>query len=86
MTRRGSLLYVAKVSVAALVLSSIAGGHTAKAETTTAAPGQILVAAPSEGACRWCDFRIVCGPNEEARIERKNQKDLADLAALRSMR
>ena len=45
-----------------------------------------LVAAPDDGACRWCDFRAVCGPREEERVGRKNQKDLADLAALRSMR
>ena len=45
-----------------------------------------LVAAPADGACRWCDFHAVCGPREEERIGRKNQKDLADLHALRSMR
>jgi CRISPR/Cas system-associated exonuclease Cas4 (RecB family) len=45
-----------------------------------------LVAAPDEGACRWCDFRAVCGPREEERTARKNPKDLADLRALRSMR
>jgi CRISPR/Cas system-associated exonuclease Cas4 (RecB family) len=45
-----------------------------------------LVAAPATGACRWCDFRAVCGPREEERLEHKNPKDLADLQALRSMR
>ena len=45
-----------------------------------------LVAAPSKGACRWCDFRAVCGPREEERIKRKNRDRLADLDALRSMR
>ncbi len=45
-----------------------------------------LAAAPAKGACRWCDFRSVCGPREEARVARKNQHDLADLIALRSMR
>jgi len=45
-----------------------------------------LPAAPADGACRWCDFRAVCGPREEERIARKHKQDLADLAALRSMR
>jgi len=45
-----------------------------------------LPAAPDEGACRWCDFRPVCGPREEDRIARKATDRLADLAALRSMR
>jgi CRISPR/Cas system-associated exonuclease Cas4 (RecB family) len=45
-----------------------------------------LAAAPAKDACRWCDFRSVCGPREEARVARKNQNDLADLIALRSMR
>jgi ATP-dependent helicase/nuclease subunit B len=43
-----------------------------------------LAAAPAEGACRWCDFRPVCGPNEEERIARKPGDPLRDLAALRS--
>ncbi len=42
-----------------------------------------LPAAPDEGACRWCDFTAVCGPYEERRSRRKNQKRLADLAKLR---
>ena len=45
-----------------------------------------LAAAPAKDACRWCDFRSVCGPREEARVARKNQNELADLIALRSMR
>jgi CRISPR/Cas system-associated exonuclease Cas4 (RecB family) len=43
-----------------------------------------LAAAPKEGACAWCDFRVVCGPSAEARIARKPQERLRDLAALRS--
>ena len=39
------------------------------------------------GACRWCDFRPVCGPREEERVAPQEPRtDLADLAALRSMR
>ena len=45
-----------------------------------------LVAAPDKDACRWCDFRAVCGPREEERVRRKNASDLEDLRALRSMR
>jgi CRISPR/Cas system-associated exonuclease Cas4 (RecB family) len=45
-----------------------------------------LPAAPDEDACRWCDFRAVCGPREEDRVERKAKERLADLIALRSMR
>jgi CRISPR/Cas system-associated exonuclease Cas4 (RecB family) len=43
-----------------------------------------LAAAPSEGACGWCDFRQVCGPHEELRVSRKPKEWLADLAELRS--
>lgn len=43
-----------------------------------------LAAAPDRGACQWCDFRPVCGPNEERRIARKIQRPLADLHALRN--
>ncbi|WP_419161665.1 PD-(D/E)XK nuclease family protein [Candidatus Palauibacter sp.] len=28
-------------------------------------------ALPREGACRWCDYRQVCGPDEERRVRRK---------------
>ena len=34
-----------------------------------------LPAYPSKGACRWCDFRPVCGPHEEARTGRKLAED-----------
>ena len=46
-----------------------------------------LAAAPQTGACRYCDFRPVCGPSEERRTMRKNRRDalLADLMALREM-
>ena len=43
-----------------------------------------LAAAPSDGACTWCDFRQVCGPNEEVRTARKPREMLADLLELRS--
>jgi hypothetical protein len=45
-----------------------------------------LVAAPDKDACRWCDFRPVCGPREEERVKHKTADRLADLQALRGMR
>ena len=42
-----------------------------------------LAAAPAPGACDWCDFRPVCGPNEEQRVGRKPDEPLADLEELR---
>ena len=45
-----------------------------------------LAAAPAEGACAWCDFRPVCGPNEEQRIIRKPSDRLRDLFELRIRR
>ncbi len=43
-----------------------------------------LAPAPSEGACTWCEFRPVCGPDEEQRVRRKPQAFLQDLIWLRS--
>lgn len=45
-----------------------------------------LAAAPAEGACGWCDFRPVCGPNEEQRTGRKPTDRLRDLFELRIRR
>ncbi len=44
-----------------------------------------LPPAPKERACRWCDFRAVCGPYEEIRVTRKDPKPLAALFDLRKM-
>jgi RecB family exonuclease len=44
-----------------------------------------LPPAPKERACRWCDFRAVCGPYEEIRATRKDQKPLAALLHLREI-
>ncbi len=46
--------------------------------------GGFLPAAPRERACAICDFRPVCGPDEERRIEGKDDRKLADLDRLRS--
>jgi RecB family exonuclease len=45
-----------------------------------------LPAAPREGACRFCEYRVRCGHGEETRLERKDHEALASLAALRSIR
>jgi hypothetical protein len=45
-----------------------------------------LPAYPQKDACRWCDFRPVCGPDEERRVERKPAPLVADLQALRAMK
>ncbi len=45
-----------------------------------------LPAAPDEGACRWCDYRPVCGPYEETRIAKKRRDELLPLVELRRLR
>ena len=42
-----------------------------------------LPAAPAPRACEWCDFRPICGPNEEQRVGRKAVEKLSDLQYLR---
>ena len=44
-----------------------------------------LLPAPRKGACGWCDFREVCGPWEEKRLDWKDSAKLGDLLALRRM-
>jgi len=47
---------------------------TAVAEAVgVAVEAPFLPAAPAEGACRWCDYKVVCGPYEELRTARKWQ-------------
>jgi CRISPR/Cas system-associated exonuclease Cas4 (RecB family) len=45
----------------------------------------MLAPAPRVGLCAWCDFRDVCGPYEEGRIQRKDPTPLQDLLQLRTM-
>lgn len=42
-------------------------------------------AAPEPGACRYCDYRLACGPQEERRTERKSPAPLAPLVKLRGL-
>jgi len=44
-----------------------------------------LPAAPKEHGCDWCDFAQVCGPYEEIRVSRKDQKLLERLVTIRKM-
>ena len=44
-----------------------------------------LPAMPARGACRYCDYRPVCGPHEETRTVRKPKDRLTDLERLRSL-
>ena len=44
-----------------------------------------LPAAPKKGACRFCDYRVVCGPYEELRSARKWAPPLAPLTAIREL-
>ena len=45
----------------------------------------VILPAPRQGACRWCDYRVVCGPWEETRARRKDDTKLVDLQALRRL-
>jgi len=42
-----------------------------------------LPTAPAKDACKYCDYRTVCGPYEEIRTKRKPPDRLKDLVALR---
>ena len=44
-----------------------------------------LPPAPSNDACRLCDYRLVCGPYEETRAKRKPRERLEKLNYIRSM-
>ena len=46
-----------------------------------------LPALPSKDACRYCDYKSVCGPYEEIRTKRKpNDRRLKNLVELRKQR
>ena len=44
-----------------------------------------LPAAPDNGQCDICEYRVVCGPHEERRTARKNQGGLEPLLAMRAL-
>jgi ATP-dependent helicase/nuclease subunit B len=41
-------------------------------------------AAPAKDACKYCDYKRVCGPYEEMRLKKKDTKRLSQLHELRS--
>ncbi len=43
-------------------------------------------AAPDKDECRWCDFKAVCGPEEERRVLRTRKSLRAELKELRALR
>jgi ATP-dependent helicase/nuclease subunit B len=45
-----------------------------------------LPAAPAPGACRFCDYKPVCGPYEEERVRKKKSDELALLKVLRGQK
>jgi ATP-dependent helicase/nuclease subunit B len=45
-----------------------------------------LPAAPADGGCQWCDYRMVCGPYEETRVALKPAARLVALERLRRLR
>jgi CRISPR/Cas system-associated exonuclease Cas4 (RecB family) len=57
------------------------------AETITDAVGRpFLPAAPTDGECQWCNYRAVCGPDEERRTARKPKEgSLEPLLSLRGL-
>ena len=40
---------------------------------------------PKKDACARCDYRVVCGPNEEARAQRKGHASIRDLEPMRAL-
>jgi len=61
---------------AAATVTEVIGGALA---------GGFLPAAPQSGACRYCDYRPICGPHEELRTGRKPKDRLVPLARLREL-
>ncbi|MBL8917562.1 MAG: hypothetical protein JNJ54_01765, partial [Myxococcaceae bacterium] len=43
-------------------------------------------ATPDDGACTWCAFRVVCGPDEERRVQSTRKHLKPELAELRRLR
>jgi len=68
-------------------LDDVGRGHagTALGLVARALERGFLPAAPARDACRWCDYRPVCGPHEETRTARKPQDGIADLLLLRGL-
>ena len=58
--------------------------RSASLRISLATTAKRLPASPAPGACRWCDYQVVCGPYEELRTGRKRPA-FAPLAKLRKL-
>jgi ATP-dependent helicase/nuclease subunit B len=52
---------------------------------STAFQDGFFPAAPAEKACDFCDFRRICGPYEQERVQRKDPSKLESLVSLRAL-
>ena len=43
-------------------------------------------AAPDDGECTWCNYRVVCGPDEERRVKAARKHLKPEMAELRRLR
>ena len=89
------------VNESRLFFSTLAGGYDTRAVTLDetarrygievlsivdrAIETGVILPAPRRDACKWCDYRVVCGPWEETRVRRKDDTKLVDLEALRRL-
>ncbi len=86
----GRLYYCTSVGEYTERVVSIDRASRGDAETVAEIVGQalrdgFLPAAPAPRACAWCDYRAVCGPYEELRVDRKPKDRLVPLARLRRL-
>jgi ATP-dependent helicase/nuclease subunit B len=86
----GRLYYCTSVGEYAERVVPIDPASRGDAETVVEIVGQalrdgFLPAAPAKRACLWCDYRAVCGPYEEVRVERKPPDKLVPLLRLRRL-
>ena len=76
--------------VVAIDQAARAAVQTASEVVGSALKNGFLPAAPGDGECEYCDYRIICGPYEQMRVRRKSetagvQARLAELNRLRAM-
>jgi CRISPR/Cas system-associated exonuclease Cas4 (RecB family) len=86
----GRLYYCTSVGEYAERIVPIDRASRGDAETVAGIVGQalrdgFLPAAPAERACTWCDYKAVCGPYEEVRVQRKPPDKLVPLLRLRRL-
>ena len=62
-----------------------AAAHAVAEAVRLALERGFLPAAPAEGACRYCDYVVVCGRREERRMKLKGKRALKELLELREL-